>query len=819
MSPNELNAEQRAIINHIQGAVLVLAPVGTGKTRVLTERVVHAINKGISPNKILCLTFTNRATKEMSERLARYCPQHLSELTIKTFHGLCSSMLRTEAREIGLPSDFVVYDDADCIELVKEVFSLSDHREAQSVFFKITTCKNQAKNHQLSLNISLNELYLLRGNKFADCASQYQTILQKRHALDFADLLFYVRAMLSQEKDINQRWSEKFDFIQVDEVQDTHLSEYQVVNHLAKRSGNLTMIGDLDQTIYEWRGSEPYEVISQFNDNFHPTKYLLTWNYRATKTLLKAASAFADSFETRQTQISPSPNCKQGESIQVYRAKNEESEAEWISHKVQDLAKTQTNIDYSKVAVLSRSHKRTEIVSRMLEKMNIPCLTIEQFQFFMHQEVKDALAYLRLIINPFDTSAMRRMLLRPKREIGDKTIKNLMKKGEICGLSLTDMVSSKTFIQGDPFGELIKAYTSGSIVVFDVETTGFSISQDEVIEIAAIRLINGLPKDRFHTYIVNTVSVGDSELIHGYSDLFLEKYGESPQNAFNKFFDFIKDSMLVGHNIIFDIKMITAQAQKAGLSVPKLPWEDTLDLSRRFITAERYTLESLAKHLNLKHLPTHKGMDDVRTTIDLLAVLIPLIQANSDARKNLGIQYQEEFKELAKQVNDWRDSSQNLRPPELLNKVLIESQLYSYYQSDTKRSQNLLFLVNIFQELDDNDLHPDTALRTLLEHTALAKNLDQISKNNNQIPIITVHQSKGLEFDIVFIAGATEDEFPSFFSIRDDKLEEEKRLFYVAMTRAKKKLFISSFAKDSKGYSKSPSPFINLIPKEYIYEQ
>jgi DNA helicase-2/ATP-dependent DNA helicase PcrA len=819
VSPNELNAEQRAIINHIQGAVLVLAPVGTGKTRVLTERVVHAINKGILPNKILCLTFTNRAAKEMSERLARYCPHHLSKLTIKTFHGLCSSMLRTEAREIGLPSDFVVYDDADCIELVKEVFSVSDHREAQSVFFKIADCKNQAKNHQLSLNISLHELYLLQGNKFADCASQYQMMLQKRHALDFADLLFYVRAMLSQERDINQRWSEKFDFIQVDEVQDTHLSEYQVVSHLAKRSGNLTMIGDLDQTIYEWRGSEPYEVISQFNDNFYPTKYLLTWNYRATQTLLKAASAFADSFETRQTKITPSPNCELGELIQVQRAKNEESEAEWISRKVQELAKIQTNIDYSKVAVLTRSHKRIEIVSRMLEKMNIPCLTIEQFQFFMRQEVKDALAYLRLIINPFDTSAMRRMLLRPKRGISEKTIKNLIKKGEICGLSLTDMVSSKTFIQGDPFGKLIKAYTSGSIVVFDVETTGFSISQDEVIEIAAVRLVNGVPKDKFHTYIVNTVSVGDSELIHGYSDLFLKKYGELSQNAFNKFFDFIQDSMLVGHNIIFDIKMITAQAQKASLSTPKLPWEDTLDLSRRFIRAERYTLESLAKHLNLKHLPTHQGMDDVRTTIDLLVVLIPLIQKNSDARQNLAIQYQEEFEELAKQINDWRDSSQNLRPPELLNKVLIESQLYSYYQSDTKRLQNLLFLINIFQELDDNDLHPDTALRTLLEHTALAKNLDKIFKDNNQIPIITVHQSKGLEFDIVFIAGATEDEFPSFLSIRDDKLEEEKRLFYVAMTRAKKKLFISSFAQDSRGYSKSPSPFINSIPKEYIYEQ
>lgn len=195
-----------------------------------------------------------------------------------------------------------------------------------------------------------------------------------------------------------------------------------------------------------------------------------------------------------------------------------------------------------------------------------------------------------------------------------------------------------------------------------------------------------------------------------------------------------------------------------------MQWEDTLDLSRRFIIAERYTLEALAKHLNLKHLPSHRAMDDVKTTIDLLVTLIPRVQEKSDARQTLALQYKEAFEVIAKKINDWRNASQNLRPPELLNKVLIESQLYSYYQSNPQRSQNLLYLVKIFQELDDHDLHPDTALRSLLEHTALAKNLDQISKDQNQIPIITVHQSKGLEFDVVFVAGATEDEFPSFLA-------------------------------------------------------
>jgi DNA helicase II / ATP-dependent DNA helicase PcrA len=468
------------------------------------------------------------------------------------------------------------------------------------------------------------------------------------------------------------------------------------------------------------------------------------------------------------------------------------------------------------VAVLARSHRRTEVVSQILERMSIPCVTVERFQFFMRQEVKDALAYLRLLLNPFDTGAMRRMLLRPSRGIGEATIKTVIEEGKNCGFSLTDMVSSRTFPDGDPFSELVRAYSSGVVTVFDVETTGFSASQDEVVEIAAIRLINGELKAEFHAYISNTVNVGNSERIHGHSDCFLSKHGRAAKDVFNEFFAFAGNSILVGHNVGFDIKMVTAQAQKAGITVPKLQWDDTLELANRFIDSDRYSLEVLAEHLNLAHLPSHKAMDDVRTTIDLLGVLVPLVEHRVDYRQALVYRYGDEFEILAKQMNDWRDASQTRRPSDMLEKLLVESGLYNYYQADEKRLQNLQHLVHIFQERDDPALHPDTALRGILEFTALAKNLDQISQDDNQVPIVTVHQSKGLEFDSVFIAGATEDEFPSFFSVRDNKSEEEKRLFYVAMTRAKKRLFISTYSRDFRGYSKSRSPFIREIHEEYV---
>ena len=816
MFNNDLNQEQNEIVNHIEGAILVLAPVGTGKTRVLAERVVSAINKGIAPQSILCLTFTNRAAREMSERLSKYCPEKLRQLTIKTFHSLCASILRIEARQIGLPTDFVVYDDNDCLELVKEVFNLSKDGDARDCLSDLFNCKIQAEDHQLSLNNLVDNLYSPLGKRYAQLATEYHSILQKRHALDFADLIFYVRFILKHESEISQRWANKFDFVQVDEVQDTHLSEYGIIKHLAANSGNLGMIGDLDQTIYEWRGSQPDKVIKQFKHDFHPTKYSLTWNYRATKTLLNAASGFANSFENRQTKITPAPECKDGDLIKIHLAENEEQEAQWIGKQIQQLAVNQKDFVYSRVAILARNHKRTEVVSDTLERMGIPCITVERFKFFLRQEVKDALAYLRLIINPFDTGAMGRMLLRPSRGIGDITIQAVIKEGKDCGFSLTDMLSSRTFIDGDPFSKLVSSHSSGIITVFDVETTGFSVSQDEVVEIAAIRLIKGKPQARFHAYITNKVRVGDSEQIHGHSDRFLAENGRNCQDVLRGFFEFVGNSLLVGHNVGFDIKMVTAQAQKVGVTYPKLQWEDTLELANRFLESERYSLEVIAEHFNLSHRPTHKAMDDVETTIDLLALLIPLVEQRADYRQALVYRYGEAFEGLAEQMDYWRDASQSLRPSDLLDILLRESGLYNYYQSKEKRLQNLHELVQFFQAQDDLNLHPDTALRSILEFATLAKNLDQVSQDNNQVPIVTVHQSKGLEFDSVFIAGAVQNEFPSYFSVRDNNLEEEKRLFYVAMTRAKQRLFISAYSQDLRKYHKKTSSFVEDIPTSLI---
>ncbi|NEO32778.1 MAG: UvrD-helicase domain-containing protein [Symploca sp. SIO3C6] len=813
----QFNSEQQQIINHISGAILVIAPVGTGKTSVLSERVVCAIKNGISAHKILCITFTNRAAQEMNKRLVQACPDEFRYITIKTFHGLCASMLRIEARQIGLPVDFVIYDNEDCQELVKEVFDLSKDKDAPRILSDLATCKTQASAEQLSLNYPLERLFASLEKNKAIGAVRYQAILKERHAIDFADLIFYVRAMFYNYPEIKQRWINRFEFLQVDEVQDTHLSEYEIVSYLASGSRNIAMIGDLDQTIYEWRGSEPEQVINQFTSDFKPTQYSLNLNYRATNTLLKAVSAFADSFQHRQTKITPAPECETGELIQVHVAEDNQQEGKWIAEQIKKLAGSNKNFAYNRVAVLARLNKRVELISEVLEQLDVPCVTREQYQFFMRQEVKDALAYLRFILNPFDTASMYRILMRPRRGIGNATIKSISEEGKNCGFKLTDMALSKTFIDGDPFSELLKAYTSGTIVVFDVETTGFSVSQDEVIEIAATRLIEGKPTVEFHFYIANQVSVGDTESIHGHSDKFLAQSGRDARAVFCEFFDFAEGALLVGHNVRFDIKMVTAHARKVGLDVPEFLWADTWNLANRFIKADSYSLENLAAQLHLPK-PNHQATDDTLTTIKLLEYLIPLIAPGEAYRQALVYRYGDQFEELAQQIENWRDASQELRPPEILNRIMIESGLIDFYRSDRKRRQNLQRLLGIFQERDDLAFHPDTSVRSILEFTALAKNLDQISQDKNQVLIVTIHQAKGLEFDTVFIAGVSEREIPYYRSLDEGRLEEEKRLFYVAMTRAKRNLLISANQKNPWGYPAIPSKFIQCIPQELITE-
>lgn len=580
------------------------------------------------------------------------------------------------------------------------------------------------------------------------------------------------------------------------------------------------MIGDLDQTIYEWRGSDPDLVLQQFKAEFNPTVYTLDLNYRATKALLNTASFFADAFEQRHTKITPAPSCLEGEAVCLHQADCEYSEAQWIGQQIALLAQASNSFLFSRTAILTRTNSRAQFVAGTLSKFSIPCITVEQYEFFKRKEIKDALAYLKCVTNPFDIGAFKRLIGTPSRGISIKTLRAIYKAGRTPvhgstpGFWLTDFASAHSF-KGDPLENLIESYNTGTIIVFDVETTGIAVS-DDVIEVAAVKLLKGQPVETFREYISDASKVGRSVDIHGYSDKFLKQKGKPAYEVFNAFCKFSGNAMLIGHNVGFDVNMITAHAQKVGLSVPAWSWSDTWNLAQRFLQADSYSLEKLAVGLKLSSTPNHQALDDVMTTVELLDKLIPFIESGVVSRQNITSSYKESFDSLAREIARWKELSQTLRPAQLLADIIKTSGLKNHYLKEPNRNQNLQQLVDLLQLWDDAVLHPNTALRHVLERAALAKNLDQLSEQDNQVVAITAHQSKGLEFDNVFIAGVSDGEFPFCFSIRDGHIEEEKRLFYVAMTRAKERLFVSCSTETTQYGDKVPSRFLKSLPIKEI---
>ena len=791
-----------------------MAPVGTGKTLALAERTANAISNGIDPNRILCLTFTNRAAKEMSERVKRTHSKHASSITVSTFHALCANMLRIEAREIGIPTDFSIYDDVDSIELIRDLGHF-ETQLARDIYYQIETIKANASGNLISTGGLQGELFDGLPDATATMAIEYQQNLLARHALDFQDLLVHVRSMLKENENIRERWMNRYDLIQVDEVQDTHFSEYRVVRALSQKSGNLAMIGDFDQTIYEWRGSQPGKLIKAFQNDFAPVKTLsLEENYRSTKILLNSANSFAQSFTQNTPGCHPNQEMEEGSPIMIHTVDNEEAEGALIADLITDHYAADPDFQFNRVGILTRTNHRGAVISGVLGRLDIPHVTVEQYEFFRRQEIKDALAYLKIMINPFDTSSLQRILHRPSKGIGEVTINNIVNHGKKIGLNLTDMILPQTHQNGDPFGGLLDAFESGSIVVFDVETTGLDRERDEVVEIAAQRLSDGQIVDEFHAYIQNSIPVRDSESVHGLSDAFLSENGEDATEVFQRFFDWSTGAIFVGHNVSFDIDMVKSHSSKLDVPLPHSQWFDTLNMAHRFIPVKQYRLIDLAKSLELSHLPTHKAMDDVLCTVDLLLALIPKMTGDAGARNVLATRYKDAFKPLADMITEWNKQAGVMRPMDLLSLVLLDSGLEDYYTDSPIRTNNLQQLRRIFEFKDDPNMHPEVSLREIIKFSALAKNVDFLSDTDNRVPIITVHQAKGLEFDIVFIAGAIEGEFPNYFAIQEDKLEEEKRVFYVALTRAKKQLYITGFKSNARGFQTKPSRFIEAIGEE-----
>jgi DNA helicase-2/ATP-dependent DNA helicase PcrA len=406
---SKLNPEQREAALHRDGPLLILAGAGSGKTRVITYRIAYLIGDGhAEPDEVLAVTFTNKAAGEMRERVEGLIGDESKGVWLSTFHALCARLLRREAPKIGLSRDFVIYDSSDQVALVKQIekeLGIDDKfvppRQALS---RISHARNRMEGPD-----SLRGHYNLRDEQIAKIFERYVTALTDANALDFDDLLLRTVQLFETSEQVREFYSRKFRFVMIDEYQDTNRPQYLLIRRLAEMHRNLAVVGDPDQSIYKWRGADLRNILD-FEQDFPEAKIVrLEQNYRSTQVILDAASAVIRQNRNRKDKRLWTDRAG-GSRIVVYRGNDEIEEADFI---VRTLKQARAeNIDNT-MAVLYRINAQSRAIEDSLMRESIPYKVIGGVRFYERKEIKDSLAFLKLIINPHDDVSLRRVINVP----------------------------------------------------------------------------------------------------------------------------------------------------------------------------------------------------------------------------------------------------------------------------------------------------------------------------------------------------------------------------------------------------------------------
>ncbi|MGM8298727.1 3'-5' exonuclease [Clostridium perfringens] len=864
-----LNEEQQKVVNEQKNNIILLASAGTGKTNTLAERVTSIIKNGNSkPSEILCITFTNKACKEMSDRVMKIVGGEAKDITIRTFHSFCFDVVRTYAkRNTDIFSDFTIFDEDDCREVISKLnyyYATSNlmatNMQIQKVidFIKVERARietledrvldeyktvideifkfreekiNQVCTNKGNLNLNLKNYIKFHGHELV---TLYDSKLRDDHALDFNDLIILTKELFKDEK-VVRALKNKFKYINIDEVQDTSIIEYSIIEKLFE-GNNVLICGDFFQTIYSWRGSDPEMIFNKFKEKYNPVEIVFSKNYRATKNLNKASleflnNAFSSKVSTMYKDGILAESKEDGEKILLKETRGLREEARFIFDYVNKLCKN--GEDLKRVCVLTRDNNYNIGLSEELyqiggyEGADFEFILVDQFKFFRRQEVKDILAFLKLIANRYDSLSLKRIVNRLPTGIGMRTLEAIESyKYKEVGIRLADYIDPLVLEYGEKFSLLINAFEKENIIVFDVESTGVDVTEDEIIQIAAIKLNKkGEVVDKFEKFLKNKKPVKDSYYVHGFSDEMLQRIGEDKEKVLKEFVEYSKDSIIVGHNVQYDINILCSELERNNLGKPKFKtFYDTLDIYRRFYPGNiNYKLENLSKVYDTKHKPSHDAMDDIIATGELLVRAInEKIIPTSMERMALMSKHLKAFTAISKKLNELFKIAESKRPYELVACVMNGFNIKSMYAGDENKEKlnRLRDLYALFRDLDDKSKGNRDALLDIIRITGLSNGeLESLIINRTKkprIPIITVHQAKGLEFDTVFLAGIQNNTFPSYMSIKEGNLSEEKRVFYVAITRAKKRLVITYNSQGKYGHRNEISQFINYIPKEFF---
>ena len=712
-----LNPAQREAVLCTSGPLLVLAGAGSGKTRVLTYRIAHMIaDEGVRPWQVLAITFTNKAAAEMRERLQRLLPGGTRGMWVCTFHAMCVRILREDGDVIGFRPNFSIYDDDDSRRLIRTIMGELEIDPKKVPLNSIRAKISQAKNALI-----LPDDFDAQANTPIDQAvARVYHIMQDRlaraNAMDFDDLLVNCYELLRRHDDVLARYQERFRQISVDEYQDTNHVQYQITQLLAARYGNLMVVGDDDQSIYSWRGADIRNILA-FRQDWPAARVVkLEENYRSTGHILEAANAVVRNNSRREPKHLYTSS-GDGELIQVYRAADERDEGRWIGSQIERLH--DEGVRYDSIAVFYRTNAQSRILEDMFLRAGVPYRIVGGTRFFDRAEIRDVMAYLKLVVNPDDDVSVDRVINTPRRGIGATSIRRL------------------------------RAYAAANDISL------FSAAQACVSETSLFtaRVRSGLAE--------------------------------------------FCSAIEAGRHMSGDLeRVIEAIVERTGL-IQALEAEGTVEADARVENIREFF--GVAAEFDETHDNVAETLESLRQLREAGALDDTSVQPAAETSSVGGV-----FGGGVTPMGGVFGGASALGEPT----GPIDEPLDAGGTA--------------VPELSVVERPPVAAekLPALMEWLALRSDLDALAGQSSAITMMTVHSAKGLEFPVVFVAGMEEGLFPHRSYEEDPtQLEEERRLAYVAITRAERRLYLT-YASTRRVFGSTdanpPSRFLREIPAEHM---
>ena len=741
---DSLNPAQREAVLTTEGPLLVLAGAGSGKTRVLTFRIAHMLGDlGVKPWQVLAITFTNKAAAEMRERLAALIPSGTRGMWVCTFHAMCVRMLREDADLLGYTGQFTIYDDDDSKRMVRDIMQSLGIEQKQFPINMIRSKISSAKNAMIGPEDMLKSADSPNDKKAAQVYLELERRLRAANAMDFDDLLVRALELLRTRPEVLEKYQERFRYISVDEYQDTNHVQYEIANLLAAKYQNLMVVGDDDQSIYSWRGADITNILD-FEKDFKDCKTVkLEQNYRSTGHILSAANAVVRHNSQRKDKRLFTAE-GDGEKIQAFQASDERDEGRWIAGEIEKLHAKGTS--YDDIAVFYRTNAQSRILEDMFLRAGVPYKIVGGTRFFDRAEIRDVMAYLKMIVNPADEMSVKRVINTPRRGIGSTSIQKIeqLARDNRC-----------SFFQ--------------ACEIACAETGMFSAKVRNGLSSFVALVREGRRMDGELKDVVEMI-VDKTGLLQAFR---AEGTMESESRAEN----------------IQEFLGVAAEFEETHEDI-----EGTLE-----------SLEELRA----------AGVADVPAGAEPVVVSAPAPEPGPSAPAS-------SFEALVG-ARDAAGSNplDSLAAPALSPQDALAAAIAgNAYAAPTEMPAGAVHADEI-----ERTYGPLTckALPALMEWLALRSDLDSLAGETHAITMMTIHSAKGLEFPAVFVAGMEEGIFPHVhdFGGSDDpgKLEEERRLAYVAITRARKRLFLTYAATRRTYGSTSANPrsrFLNEIPFEDI---